>query len=428
SALLLASLQTVALAANCSLSPIYNDIHRRTVHGSDVFQYGSFIGVGLPSQNQSIFVSLKLNETSFASSNFCQHSNLTNCQTSTGGSVDYNQSTTWQPNPSYNSKDFPDVVPSTIHGKDNINLFTHFFETEPASATIVRDTQVAFGESGDVRPGRLGMGSSSTLLNSLVAMGRIAGRTYSLYVGSGMSRAGGVVNGSSVFGGYDAGRFYKPVYANNPLDLSNPDFLHVTVTGITLNDKTNSAIKNISILDKGASFQARITTDQYPMSLPYQVTQNFMSVLSAETTTEIDNSLRLTKPFNGSMTITLSNGFSVTLPHQVVYNNSGLSPVAARSKQDSSPNYLSLAWLSEVYLMIDYDSNVFHMAQVKAKNAYVMPRTFCPKSIPVPYDYSKSSSPFMKQGMIGAVIGGIIGGSAIVIACVALYMWWKRRE
>lgn len=95
SALLLVSSLRIVLAANCSLPPVYNDIHKRVVHGSDTFQYGSFIGVGTPSQNQSIFVSLRLNETSFASSNFCQHSNLTDCQISTGGSVDYNQSTTY---------------------------------------------------------------------------------------------------------------------------------------------------------------------------------------------------------------------------------------------------------------------------------------------------------------------------------------------
>jgi hypothetical protein len=97
-ALLLASsfLQAV-FAANCSIQPIYNDIHKRAVHGSAIFQYGSFIGVGNPTQNQSIFPSLRLNETSFAASTFCQNSNLTNCIDSTGGSVDLNQSSTYVP-------------------------------------------------------------------------------------------------------------------------------------------------------------------------------------------------------------------------------------------------------------------------------------------------------------------------------------------
>jgi hypothetical protein len=338
------------------------------------------------------------------------------------------KSNRWRQELSLVSKDFPDVVPQSVHGTDNINIFTHFFEPDPASVTLVPDTAVEFGEGGNVSPGRLGIGSSSTLLNSLVKIGRIAGRQYSLYVGSGMNRAGGVVNGSSTFGGYDAGRFKKPVYENNPMDLVNPDYLPVTVTGITLTDKTNSQINNVSILDNGKSFEARITTDQYPMSFPYQVTRNFMSLLAAETTSEQDHSLRLTKQFNGTMTITLSNGFSVTLPQEVMYNASGLSPVAERTQKDNSPNYLSLAWLSEVYLMLDFDSSVFHLAQVKAKNAYVMPRTFCPRNVPVPYDYSNSASAFVRQGMIGAVVGGVIGGSALILALAVVFMFWRRKK
>jgi hypothetical protein len=91
--LLFASLVESILAANCSIAPIYVDIHKRVVDGSNVEQYGSFIGVGNPFQNQSIWPSLRRNETSFASAVFCSNSNLTNCLDSTGGNVDYNAST-----------------------------------------------------------------------------------------------------------------------------------------------------------------------------------------------------------------------------------------------------------------------------------------------------------------------------------------------
>jgi hypothetical protein len=306
-------------------------------------------------------------------------------------------------------------------------LFTHFFEVDPAFATEVQGAPVEFGLGGaNVSPGRLGIGLASTILQRLVDVGKIAGRTYSLYIGSGMDRAGGVVNGSSVFGGYDAGRFKAPVHSQ-PMDLTNPDYLPVTVSNIVLTDPTDST-KNLSIMDNGQSFEARITTDQYPMSLPYQVTQNFMSTLSAKTTDESDGSVQLTKPFNGTMTITLSNGFEVTLPSDVIYNASGIAPVAFREKDDNSPNYLSVAWLSEVYLMLDFETSQFHIAQAIAKNAYVMPRTFCPNSIPVPFDYSKKASPFVTKGLIGAVIGGVIGGSAMIVAIIAICVYWQRSK
>lgn len=94
-AVLLVSLVQSILAANCSITPIYVDIHKRVVHGSEVEQYGSFIGVSNPFQNQSLWPSLQRNETSFASASFCSNSNLTNCLEATGGNVDYNSSTSY---------------------------------------------------------------------------------------------------------------------------------------------------------------------------------------------------------------------------------------------------------------------------------------------------------------------------------------------
>lgn len=84
-------------AFNCSIPPIYVDIHKRAVHESDVFEYGSFIGVGTPAQNHSLWPSFSKNETSFASHAYCYQNNdtLPNCDTSTGGFFNSNDSTTY---------------------------------------------------------------------------------------------------------------------------------------------------------------------------------------------------------------------------------------------------------------------------------------------------------------------------------------------
>lgn len=82
-----------SLAINCSIPPIYVDIHKRTVHGTSQLEYGSYVGVGTPAQNQSLWPSLRQNETSFAHEDFCSHSNFLNCSTRTGGFVDPLQST-----------------------------------------------------------------------------------------------------------------------------------------------------------------------------------------------------------------------------------------------------------------------------------------------------------------------------------------------
>jgi hypothetical protein len=91
--LLLTGLVPASLAFNCSVPPIYVDIHNRVVHGTNIFQWGSFMGVGSPDQNQSLVPSLRQNETSVAWIDYCSDSDLPNCLESTGGNFDPTQST-----------------------------------------------------------------------------------------------------------------------------------------------------------------------------------------------------------------------------------------------------------------------------------------------------------------------------------------------
>lgn len=416
---------------NCSITPIYVDIHKRAVHGSSIFQYGAFIGVGTPAQNQSIWPSLRHNETSFASSDFCSNSNLTDCIDSTGGNVQFNLSSTWNQSSNYHDTDLQNAFASGVAGTDNLHLYTHFFETDPAFEHVVPGSDVEFANSGYISPGIVGFGSSSTLLQRLYDLGLITARMYSLYIGSGMDRAAGVVNGSNVLGGYDSGRFTAPVHTYD-MDLSSEDFLPVTVSNIVLDDPSNASLRNVSIMNNTAPFTAKITTDQYPLTLPYAITQSFISHTSAIPSNNTDGSLQIPTPttFNGSLSFTLSDNFTITLPPEVVSNVSGLTPIAANDQPDDANTtfYLSVAWLSQVYLMLDYESSKFHLAQVIPKNAYVMPQPWCPSSTPIPYDYGNpnpNASPFWAKGLIGAVIGGTIGGLAVFTAVVSLFVFWK---
>lgn len=88
------------VAFNCSIKPIYVDIHKRAVHDSPAFQYGSFIGVGTgetasatSAQNHSLWPSLSQNHMSFGSLDYCKKSSLSKCQDATGGFFSSNQST-----------------------------------------------------------------------------------------------------------------------------------------------------------------------------------------------------------------------------------------------------------------------------------------------------------------------------------------------
>ena len=98
--LVLSVFPSLLLAASSSSSKcnpdgysLYVDIHKRVVNGSserlEDFVYGSFFGLGIPFQNQSLWVSVIHNETYFATSDFCDGVDAgASCDAkSTGGSI-----------------------------------------------------------------------------------------------------------------------------------------------------------------------------------------------------------------------------------------------------------------------------------------------------------------------------------------------------
>ncbi|KAI9822503.1 MAG: hypothetical protein M1827_000222 [Pycnora praestabilis] len=433
SLVLVTSLIGSVFAFNCSIPPVYVDIHKRAVHGTNDFEYGMFMGLGTPAQNQSLWLSLSSNETSVADVNFCQQGNITDCPDGTGGFFEPGLSTTWVPiNTSTVQVTDGQENDNGYFGTETFHLYEHYFDPSPAWMTSVNNLTIRVATNGSDTPGKVGFGLNSGLLNSLYAQGLIASRSFAFYVGSGLERAGGVVNGSTTFGGYDAARFTGPVH-NYTIDTTTPNPFNVQVSNIIISG-VNGAASNISLLDRTAfptlpssfstGFRAAITTDQYPLSLPYSMTQNFITTLAALPSTNADNSLQISRPFNGTMTIVLSDGFSVTLPSDVVYNASGLSPVAARDEDDDSPFLLSTAWLSQVYFMADYDDGKFHLAQAVPEAPFITTQSKCPNVVPVPYQ--RSATTFGGAGLIGAVLGGVIGGSAICTLLICVFL--ERRK
>ncbi|KAF2646707.1 hypothetical protein P280DRAFT_441000 [Massarina eburnea CBS 473.64] len=421
------------VAFNCSKAPIYVDIHKRAVHDSPVFQYGSFIGVGTPAQNHSLWPSLSRNQTSFASLNYCGNSTLRNCDTSTGGFFQPEDSTSFSVT-NTRTLDAANGTTKAFLGEDTLRLYTHYFETDGAWQTLLEKSSVKVAEQGSTTPSVVGIGSSSTVLRDLAARDIIAGKTYSLYIGQGFDRAGGLVNGSNVFGGYDSGRFTGPVHKYN-MDLTKMNPMSVRVKDIVLTETANPN-SNTSLFDPTAfpsmtsrpdAFTAEITTDQYPLSLPYQITQNFIKQLGASAdNTWNDNSLKLKNGFNGTLSIVLEDGFTVTLPAEVLANQSNITPIQDRAKDSKQPFYLSVAFLTQVYLMADYESSVFYLAEAIQKNNAVMPVAFCPRSTPAPYERPNQGA-WAKQGLVGAVVGGVIGGIGIAICAYCFVLGCRRK-
>ncbi|KAF1835353.1 acid protease [Decorospora gaudefroyi] len=423
------------VAANCSKAPIYIDIHKRAVNNSPVFQYGSFIGLGTPAQNQSLWPSLQQNHTSLALDTYCKgNTTLKNCERSTGGFFRPRDSTSFVESQDFQTLDEAQEGLSGFFGQETLRLYTHYFETDGASETLLENSTIVVAESGSITPERVGLGSSSTVLQDLSARDIIAGKTYSLYIGQGFDRAGGAVNGSNVFGGYDSGRF-TGVPNKYPMNIANLNPMSVRIKDVVITGSTDNA--NVSLFDntvfadmetRPEDFEAQITTEQFPFSLPYQITQNFIQHLNAEEdNTWGDNSLKLKNAFNGTLSIVLEDGFTITLPPEVLMNASNITPIQSRNKSSTKPFYLGTAFLGQVYLMADYGTNNFFLAPAVQKNNIVMPVTFCPKSTPVAYEHPKQSS-WQKQGLIGAVIGGVIGGLGVLAASYCIWITWMRKK
>jgi hypothetical protein len=298
----------------------------------------------------------------------------------------------------------------------------------------VENSTIEVATQGQITPGRVGIGSSSTLLRDLAAKDIIAGKTYSLYIGQGFDRAGGLVNGSNVFGGYDSGRFTGSVN-KYPMNIANANPMSVRIKDIIITASKDSS--NVSLFDNSVftemksappDFEAQITTEQFPFSFPYQITRNFIAHLGADKdNTWGDNSLKLKNAFNGTLSIILEDGFTVTLPPEVLMNASNITPVQDRPEDSKAPFILGTAFLGQVYLMADYETNNFFLAQAIQKNNMVMPVSFCPKTTPVAYESPKQTN-WSRQGLVGAVIGGVVGGMGALAALYCLWVVWTRKK
>ena len=342
----------------------------------------------------------------------------------------------WKALPQYHTSDTDnDTAVSVEHGEDTMYLYTHYFETDPATATTCHDFPASIlSNSTSPDPsffgpaGLVGLGQLSTNLDQLTANNATSSRSLGLYLGAGYDRAGGVVNGSITYGGYDSGRFVDPVhnYTLAPTvktPTQSPLQVHVSQITLDFPDLGGGSLNLIN--DTG--FDADITTSQYPLSLPQSVTEAFASALHATPANNADDTLRLTQPFAGNMTITLSDGFQVSFPHDWVSNVSSTTPIAATGSSDTYT--LGAAFLQYVYLVVNYDSNpaAFHLARAVPKNAYVMPRPLCPNAAPVAWQPPHLDA-FTRAGLVGAAVGGVVGGSALTILVWVLVQTFLRRR
>ena len=339
---------------------------------------------------------------------------------------------------------------SVLHGNDTLHAYTHFLQTDGAWQTELPDMPVTLLPRGSFNQtihtpghwaGTVGLGLRSTLREALYAREIIPSDSFSLYIGTGFPRAGGIANGSIIFGGYDSSRFTEPVTSYNmtPHPLSGNPY-QVTIQDITLDSLTRPPVSLVS-----APFTAELSTEQYPLTLPSDVLESFISHTGAkeDTTTDNfnDNSLVLPSLYGGTLTIRLSSGLNITFPPEWLANASGITPIssvpASEASADSSSTsssslaILGAAYLSQVYLSSSPATQTFHLAPAIQIPSFISNVTWCAEDLSVPEPFANSKkkiSWFQSSGFIGAVLGGVLGGGMLTLLGIWAASWILRKE
>ncbi|KIW99355.1 uncharacterized protein Z518_11343 [Rhinocladiella mackenziei CBS 650.93] len=438
-------ISTVVAANNCSIQPIYIDFHDRAVDGGVSTQYGLFTGIGFPtSQNLSQWPSLSNNETTVGSLDYCSSSPFTDCINRVHGFYSPELSEAYSSGSSYQSLDDLGSIPATIveTAFDTINLYTHYYDPSPANVTRVPDFPITVlsNYSADSSPwfgpaGLVGLGPSSTVLQHLYDLKLISTRSFGLYMGTEYEQSNGAINGSLTLGGYDSGRFEGEVHnftISQALPQNSNSPFKVSVAQMTLTAADGEKTELLS-----NSFDASITTSQYQLNLPGAVADKFADETGATPSNDANNVLRLPDDFDSTLTITLESGLSVTYEAEWLRNVSNNSPISAgsiSSSQDNGTtstevNLLGSAFLSNVYFMANYDSQppTFHLALARPHGPYVQTQTLCADTVPTPAPATTISS-FAREGITGAIVGGVIGGIGLTFLCWWLLRKWAQRR
>ncbi|KAK5071640.1 hypothetical protein LTR64_004581 [Lithohypha guttulata] len=423
----------------CSDGWMFIDIHYRAVDAkAETYSYGLFIGAGTSSQNQSLWPSIAYNETRLASNDFCGSNSVAHCHESkyTHGHFGPDASATWASTPQYNSLDVEVEAESvnTTYGVDNLNIYTHYFDPSPASSFIVKNHSLTilsdYSLDRDVfyESGSLGLGSASTLLKQLVDIGRISRNVFSIYLGTAYPEAGGTQNGSIVLGGYDAGRLQGAVhkYPQAPNAGPRSSNFKIRVKQMSLSTGDGSSIGMVT--DNG--FDGHISTNQYAMEMPPYVIKHLADALQGVPAGTPENTLQLAQKFSGNLTVTLDDDYEIVFPSEWISNASEITPFSAATLDTNisvsdGPFVFGTAFLHHLYMTVDYEDSSFYLADAKVYDNYVQPRSLCAGEAPVPLGRPKVNK-FVQTGMVGAILGGLIGG--VALAWLVFFVIRKRLQ
>lgn len=216
--------------------------------------------------------------------------------------------------------------------------------TDPSSINAFYDNaRVVYGFVSSHTNQLLGLGLNSTVLTSLYNTGWIASRSLGLYYGVPSSTPSEVRNGTLILGGYSTsrllGNFSTQTYPIGKFTLPKQCPWEVSVVSV--------AVGGTTIISK--PFTACIEPSELSLALP---------------SSSFSGSLPST---SSNLTITLSNGLVVSIPSE-------LASTRELTKDDMNSPILGSPFLSQVYLLADYQTRELSTGLANHTNPYLVGR------------------------------------------------------
>lgn len=241
--------------------------------------------------------------------------------------------------------------------------------------------------------------------------------------------------GSFIFGGYDQSRIdtAKMVVVTRNLSSTGdayPSSIYVSVQSIT-----DDATQGESLLPPPSPINMQISTDVPQIWVPFTVCKSFEKVyglkwnavhnlflLDNETYTELSGrTSSLQFVIGADASSSFNDLVTFTIPWLLMIlriNIDGVETpyVPLRCTNDTREYTLGRSFLQAAYLIADFDSGVMKLGQIDFSGHQKLPDI---KSI-------RSQNKVLKN--VRAIVGGVLGPTALMLAIISGFLIWRRRR